>query len=189
MVEQVTVLRKSAEARGRREALGSGPLASKLVEYATLLASQGSLELALKYLSDSSDASMVNLRERIQYALGYQYQKPRGIVPRSRQSSESGSHRGSISLTQKRPSYTSSVSQPLFQPATNVANGYPGSQMYNPAPPAAPAPPRAASNNLPSPPVSTAAPGWNDPPALLKSVPKVCSLFLKYDMIEVSEVN
>ena len=69
LVEKVTVLRKSAEARGRREALGSGPLASKMVEYATLLTSQASQELALKYLADSN-------------------QKPRGIVPRSRLSQD-----------------------------------------------------------------------------------------------------
>ena len=126
---------------------------------------------------------MVNLRERIQYALGYQYQTPRGIVPRSRQLSKSGSVRGSISLTQKRPSYTSNATQPLFQPATNIANGYPGSQMCNPPPPpvAASAPPPAAANNLPSPPVSTAAPGWSDPHALLKQ----CQRFVDFCQHEI----
>ncbi|CAG7824437.1 unnamed protein product [Allacma fusca] len=194
LVEQVTVLRSAAEARGHKEALNTGPLSLKMVEYATLLASQGSLESALKYLSDSTDPSMVSLRERIQYALGYQFHRPSGIAPRSRQTSESSaSYHRHGSLSQKRPSYASNVNTyqppaPTYQSAaptyqSAVPTYQPPASVYQPTfQPAASsmsngytnsqtnkpayAPPSTSNKSLPLPPVSSAASGWNDPPPL-----------------------
>lgn len=69
------------------------------MKYGTLLVSQGSLKTALKYISDSTDANVMDLKERINIVLG----STRPVVrqARSRQTSESSRH---YSLS-KRPSY------------------------------------------------------------------------------------
>ena len=54
------VLRRSLEnSSGRAVELGNGSLALSLVQYAELLASQGSLQTALSYLSPSSEVCLL----------------------------------------------------------------------------------------------------------------------------------
>jgi len=100
------VLQKAAERRGRESTVTNGLVASKLVQYATLLASQGCLATALNYLGDSTEPSILNLKEQLQYSLNYVKPTKSQLKPRSRQSSESsGMHRS----LQKRPSHPSVV--------------------------------------------------------------------------------
>ena len=62
------ILRKAVEAAsGQSHQVSTGPLAEKLSQYAGLLASQGSLGIAMNYLGDSQEVSnedkdLVNLR-------------------------------------------------------------------------------------------------------------------------------
>ena len=57
------VLRKAIEiAQGQVQPVGSGPLAEKLGYYAEILASQGSMNTAMNYLTDSSEVCLVYLK-------------------------------------------------------------------------------------------------------------------------------
>ena len=57
------ILRKAVEySRGQAPEIRSGKLAEKLSGYASILAAQGSLETALKYLGDSSEVSPIICR-------------------------------------------------------------------------------------------------------------------------------
>ena len=57
------ILRKAVEySRGQAPEIRSGKLAEKLSGYASILAAQGSLETALKYLGDSSEVSSVTTK-------------------------------------------------------------------------------------------------------------------------------
>ena len=63
LVEKVMLLRKAVEySRGQAPEIRTGLLAEKLSSYASLLAAQGSLDTALKYLGDSSE---------VRFCLGY----------------------------------------------------------------------------------------------------------------------
>ena len=56
------LLRKAVEySRGQAPEIRTGLLAEKLSNYASLLAAQGSLETALKYLGDSSEVCIRNI--------------------------------------------------------------------------------------------------------------------------------
>lgn len=71
LVEQVMILRKAQQRMGRPElSISSGSLAEQLVRYASLLASEGKLEAALTYLQVAQDSSMLELKERLERALG-----------------------------------------------------------------------------------------------------------------------
>ncbi|KAJ8401872.1 hypothetical protein AAFF_G00374530 [Aldrovandia affinis] len=80
LVEKVVVLQKAVE-----QTQGAGPvvvgaiLAEKMSQYASLLASQGSLVTALAYLPENSDQAAVQLlRERLRRALGEEAAAPPG---------------------------------------------------------------------------------------------------------------
>lgn len=115
MIEQVTLLRKAAEMRGKGFSATSKHLVSKLAQYATLLASQGCLESALSYVSDASEPPMLMLKETLLYSLGLTRPSKSVFQPRSRQASES-STAGRHSTLTKRPSYPS-VPQTVPAPA------------------------------------------------------------------------
>uniref|UniRef100_A0A069DZR9 Protein transport protein Sec31A n=1 Tax=Panstrongylus megistus TaxID=65343 RepID=A0A069DZR9_9HEMI len=70
LVELVLVAQGAMQARGQRLPI-VGDVARLITEYAQLLASEGDLETALEYLNDSQDDSVVDLRERLYYALGH----------------------------------------------------------------------------------------------------------------------
>ncbi|XP_035389249.1 protein transport protein Sec31A isoform X2 [Electrophorus electricus] len=72
LVEKVMVLQKSVERlRSSEVTVKSSVLEDKLIQYARVLASQGSLETALSYLPEKSDkATVQRLRERLFHAQG-----------------------------------------------------------------------------------------------------------------------
>jgi hypothetical protein len=135
------ILRKAGEHSGRESNIDGGSLASKLVQYSSLLASQGCLETALNFLGESSnDPSISALRERLYYSLRHtEYRPTRAqIAPRSRQSSES---RGNVG---KRPSYPNhnAMANPLFKRnSSELLNSTDFSNLTGPVhPPTGPAP-------------------------------------------------
>lgn len=112
------ILKKAAEMWGRDANIGGGSLAGKMIEYASILASQGCLDTALNYLKDSNDPSINTLKDRLQLSLGYTRPARSQIAARSRQSSESSSGYRAL---HKRPSHPSAA------PAVNRS-----SDMYQP---------------------------------------------------------
>lgn len=75
LVEIVILLNKGMERHGQNIPV-YGKYAELLSKYASLLAAQGSLEIALTYVGTSQDdPKIVELRERLSYALGYKQQQ------------------------------------------------------------------------------------------------------------------
>lgn len=75
LVEIVVLLGRAMELKGNKVA-AYGKYAELLSKYATLLASQGSLDTALTYIGNSQDdANIIDLRERLYYALGHKQQQ------------------------------------------------------------------------------------------------------------------
>jgi protein transport protein SEC31 len=106
LVEVVILLNKAMEKQGKNVAV-FGKYAELLSKYASLLAAQGSLEMALTYVGTSvDDANIIELRERLYYALGHKQQQPqqmkfqqgsyqnatRNSMTRTSMSSNSGMH-------------------------------------------------------------------------------------------------
>lgn len=74
LIEIVILLNKGMERHGQNIPV-YGRYAELLSKYASLLAAQGSLEMALTYVGTScDDAHIVDLRERLYYALGHKNQ-------------------------------------------------------------------------------------------------------------------
>ncbi|XP_060599891.1 protein transport protein Sec31A-like [Ruditapes philippinarum] len=70
LVEKVMLLRKAVEtSRGHAPEITTGVLADKLSNYAEILAAQGRLDTALRYLGESSEVSLTVLRDRLYQAL------------------------------------------------------------------------------------------------------------------------
>ena len=62
------------QATGRAKDFETGPLSTKLTQYASLLAAQGALSAAATYLGgggQATDESISTLKERLNGALGY----------------------------------------------------------------------------------------------------------------------
>lgn len=75
LVEIVILLSKGMERHGQHTPV-YGKYAELLSKYASLLAAQGSLEMALTYIGTSQDdPKIVELRERLSFALGHQKQQ------------------------------------------------------------------------------------------------------------------
>lgn len=73
MVEKVMLLRKAVElSRGQVTDISGGLLAEKMNEYASLLAAQGSLDTAVRYLGNSTEANLLILKDRLYNSLGAQ---------------------------------------------------------------------------------------------------------------------
>ncbi|XP_033744000.1 protein transport protein Sec31A-like isoform X3 [Pecten maximus] len=71
LVEKVMVLRKAvALSRGQEEEVSTGLLANKLNGYASLLAAQGSMDTAMRYLGNSTEVNLAILKDRLFHALG-----------------------------------------------------------------------------------------------------------------------
>ncbi|XP_042624134.1 LOW QUALITY PROTEIN: protein transport protein Sec31A-like [Cyprinus carpio] len=83
LVEKVMVLRKSIERlRNGEFCVQSSALTERLVQYSSILASQGSLTSALRYLPDCPDQAGVQmLRERLSHAKGEILQRPQPSAP------------------------------------------------------------------------------------------------------------
>lgn len=110
LVEIVILLSKGMERHGQHTPV-YGKYAELLSKYASLLAAQGSLEMALTYIGTSQDdIKIVELRERLSFALGhnkqqfqpkqsisgYQNLAPRNSVGRSMSQSSAGMPTGSF---------------------------------------------------------------------------------------------
>lgn len=75
LVEIVILLNKGMERHGQNTPV-YGKYAELLSKYASLLAAQGSLEMALTYIGTSQDdPKIVELRERLSFALGHKQQQ------------------------------------------------------------------------------------------------------------------
>ncbi|XP_039506920.1 protein transport protein Sec31A isoform X1 [Pimephales promelas] len=83
LVEKVMILRKSIERlRNREVCVRSSALTEKLIQYSSILASQGSLNTALNYLPDDSDQVAVGmLRDRLSHAKGETLQRQHPSTP------------------------------------------------------------------------------------------------------------
>uniref|UniRef100_A0A7G3B7H4 Protein transport protein Sec31A n=1 Tax=Lutzomyia longipalpis TaxID=7200 RepID=A0A7G3B7H4_LUTLO len=73
LVEVVMLLQKAIEQQGRGVEV-RGKVAIVLSHYAKMLVGQGALESALSYLGTTTDADLVDLKERLYFALGYKQQ-------------------------------------------------------------------------------------------------------------------
>ncbi|XP_051523833.1 protein transport protein Sec31A isoform X2 [Myxocyprinus asiaticus] len=83
LVEKVMILRKSVERlRNSEVCVQSSTLTEKLIQYSSILASQGSLSCALNYLPDNSDqAAVCLLRDRLSRAKGEIMQRQQPVAP------------------------------------------------------------------------------------------------------------
>ncbi len=88
LVEVVMSLKFAIEhiAGGSEIDLSSGPAATKLTDYANLLASQGALRAALAYLGKSEEPSIATLRERLTGALGSAHVRQQQTAARTQRS-------------------------------------------------------------------------------------------------------
>jgi protein transport protein SEC31 len=130
LVEVVILLSKAMERQGKNVAV-YGKYAELLSKYASLLAAQGSLDMALTYIGTSQDdANIIDLRERLYYALGHkqqlQQQMPYGQRP-------SVNYNAAPRLSQARTMSTSSnTGMPMFpQQVNNFNPGLPTVPSFN----------------------------------------------------------
>ncbi|KAL7047018.1 hypothetical protein ACKWTF_002766 [Chironomus riparius] len=123
LIEIVILLNKGMERHGQNIPV-YGRYAELLSKYASLLAAQGSLEMALTYVGTScDDPHIVDLRERLYYALGH---KNQSSIIQQRQRSTSGF--GQNFQTGPRLSHPRTVSTSSTGMATNNFNaGLPNS--------------------------------------------------------------
>ncbi|XP_046716919.1 protein transport protein Sec31A isoform X10 [Silurus meridionalis] len=166
LVEKVVILRQAVEKThgGVTPAVGT-LLAEKMSQYASLLASQGSLQTAISYLSTTTDQDVVlQLRERLSRALGQHGAAPvqnrhpvaPAVVPQQ-----------AYTPVQPQP-------QPLPPQPTPSAPTQQYYQQAEPKPPAFPmqapvsASPAASSSFMYSQQYQRPQNGWNDPPALIR---------------------
>ncbi|XP_031353039.1 protein transport protein Sec31A isoform X2 [Photinus pyralis] len=110
LVELVTFLQKSIERQGRRVEI-TGSLADLLAYYASILASQGNLTVALSYLGSSQDQKIADLRDRLSVSLGYKSAYPQ-VAQRSRHSSRQSFSNYLNPVTPPVPSYNFNTALP-----------------------------------------------------------------------------
>lgn len=126
IVEIAVLLGKAMELKGTKVAV-YGKYADLLSKYATLLASQGSLDTALTYIGTSQDdANIIDLRERLYYALGHKQQQQ----PLQTMFQKNPSYHQQPRLSHPRTVSTSSTGMPssFFQPTATPAQP---PQMFN----------------------------------------------------------
>lgn len=125
LIEVIVLLQKALELHGRNTN-ATGKLADLLTRYASLLAAQGALNSALAYLGPSDDSDIIELRERLYYALGHkQAFAVRGASQAQTNYAKSQTlHR----FSQPRVSLTNNTFNPLQQTAqlnNSVSNAVP----------------------------------------------------------------
>uniref|UniRef100_A0AAY4AWE3 Protein transport protein Sec31A n=1 Tax=Denticeps clupeoides TaxID=299321 RepID=A0AAY4AWE3_9TELE len=163
LVEKVVILQQAVEKSKGSAASIVGPLlAQKMSQYASLLASQGSLDTALSYLPNTDQLTVQQLRDRLSKALGHHAMPPTGPVAPGQT---------------RRPEV----------PAAVPGQGYTHNQhqlipQQTPAPVAAPAQTHAAPQYYQQVLVQNGMiniqilyrpqNGWNDPPALNRGLKK-----------------
>ncbi|XP_048114426.1 protein transport protein Sec31A isoform X5 [Alosa alosa] len=125
LVEKVVILRQAVErTHGAQASTMGAMLAQKMGQYASLLASQGSLDTALAYLPENSNQEVVErLRDRLSRALGHQ------AAP--------------VTATPQAPSaHPAPTNMPTARPAAAPAYAY--NQQHSAQPVPAPAPAHTA---------------------------------------------
>uniref|UniRef100_A0A6B2EKZ1 Protein transport protein Sec31A n=1 Tax=Phlebotomus kandelakii TaxID=1109342 RepID=A0A6B2EKZ1_9DIPT len=144
LVEVVMLLQKAIEAQGRSVDV-QGKLANLLSRYAKMLVSQGALESALSYLGTTTDEDLVDLKERLYFALGYK-QLPRSVAPQ--RVAAVSQYQNVSRMTPSRASLpgtaTPSVAPSLFTPSAPV-------QQFPFQPPVSTAPPQMEATQPPRP--------------------------------------
>lgn len=137
LVEVVVLLSKAMERHGKNVAV-YGKYAELLSKYASLLAAQGSLDMALTYIGTSQDdANIIDLRERLYFALGHKQQAQQQTQFTRKSSLQPGGYQNAPRLSHPRTISSSSTSGlPLFPQQTNTFNtGLPnagsGSMAFN----------------------------------------------------------
>ncbi|CRL00243.1 CLUMA_CG013516, isoform A [Clunio marinus] len=139
LVEVVVLLSKAMERKGKTVPV-YGKYAELLSKYASLLAAQGSLDMALTYIGTSQDdANIIDLRERLYYALGHKQQQQSAFNQKSNSAFQQNSYQHNAPrLSQPRTISTSSNSgMPLFQPQpqntfnTGLPNASSGAMTLN----------------------------------------------------------
>lgn len=110
LVELVTFLQKSIERQGRRVEI-TGSLADLLAYYASILASQGNLTVALSYLGSSQDKKISDLRDRLTVSLGHKSAYPQ-VPQRSRLNSRQSFSSYLNPVTPSVPTYNFNTALP-----------------------------------------------------------------------------
>nr|XP_001921581.3 protein transport protein Sec31A isoform X3 [Danio rerio] len=157
LVEKVMILRKSIERlRNIEVCVRSSALTQKLIQYSSILASQGSLSAALNYLpSDSDQAAVRMLRDRLSHAKGEIQQKP--SAPAGGAKPAPNTHTPAAHTTAPYPSSGAPQMPRLFSPQTG------------------PEPPAGATTHTPRPAYTqhpATAPGFHPfPPAAPQGAP------------------
>ncbi|XP_075238434.1 COPII coat complex component secretory 31 isoform X2 [Lycorma delicatula] len=133
LVEMVVVLQRGVRVEGGE---GESETAKLMSRYAELLAAQGELATALSYLHDPQQDTLIELHDRLQYALGQKQtyvQKSQPAAPYYHAQTQSIFNRRSSaqSVSGSWPLSSSGVSQPNTPPA-NVPKPTPFTQMYHP---------------------------------------------------------
>lgn len=174
LVEIVILLSKAMERQGKNVAV-YGKYAELLSKYASLLAAQGSLDMALTYIGTSQDdPNIVDLRERLYYALGHKQQQPQPHAQRA------ASNPYAPRMSHSRVSTSSNSGMPMFQPQqpsfnTGLPNsGSMGLNNHFDANPTPWAPPANIPAQISKPPMTMMTPADNLPqpprPASVSSV-------------------
>ncbi|XP_060751943.1 protein transport protein Sec31A isoform X9 [Tachysurus vachellii] len=171
LVEKVMILRQAVEKTRGGAATAVGTLwAEKISQYASLLASQGSLQTAISYLStNTNELAVQQLRERLSRALGQQ-----GVAPVQ--------NRHPVAPAAV-PQQAYTPIQPQTQPLPPQPTPAPPTQQYYQQAEPKPAPPFPLQAPLSTSPAATSGfmysqqyqrpqNGWNDPPALIRGSKK-----------------
>ncbi|XP_042158064.1 protein transport protein Sec31A isoform X7 [Oncorhynchus tshawytscha] len=180
LVEKVVVLRKAVEQNQESDPSAVGLLlGEKMSQYASLLASQGSLTNAIAYLPQNTEQVAVQqLRDRLSRALGQQ--APAAAPVAQLPSPQPTAAQPRQLFTPAQPSMVSQQHAPAPVPAAaNAPQQYyqpvqPTPPMYGMPPSGSAAPPASSSAAYPpmySHQYQRPQNGWNDPPTLNR-VPK-----------------
>ncbi|XP_043086973.1 protein transport protein Sec31A isoform X2 [Puntigrus tetrazona] len=186
LVEKVMILRKSIERlRSGEVCVQSSALTEKLVQYSSILASQGSLSSALSYLPDQPDQAGVGmLKDRLTHAKGEILQRPQPSAPAGGAKAPANTHTPAAHTQgpygSSAPPQTSQAMPRLFtpQPRADPASGAPRPSLrpvypQHPAtaPGFAPSQPFAQSGSLGAPVGFMSGPSMSGPSAPPSSPP------------------
>ncbi|XP_076139978.1 protein transport protein Sec31A isoform X8 [Alosa pseudoharengus] len=154
LVEKVVILRQAVErTHGAQASTVGAMLAQKMGQYASLLASQGSLDTALAYLPENSNQEVVErLRDRLSRALGHQ------AAPVT-------------APTQAPSAHPAPTNMPTARPAAAPAYAY--NQQHSAQPVPAPAPAHTAPQYYQQFRSASTVTSWsNQTPTVLPSAPR-----------------
>ncbi|XP_028828781.1 protein transport protein Sec31A isoform X6 [Denticeps clupeoides] len=183
LVEKVVILQQAVEKSKGSAASIVGPLlAQKMSQYASLLASQGSLDTALSYLPNTDQLTVQQLRDRLSKALGHHAMPPTGpVAPGQTRRPEvpaavpgqGYTHNQHQLIPQQTPAPVAAPAQThaapqYYQQTEPTCPGFGLQSPVNAAPAVSSGPGLMFSQQYPQRPQN----GWNDPPALNRGLKK-----------------